>query len=225
MQDETRPAAIAAPERPAYQLFVLAISVVAIALMAAAATVKLDTETGKLIAWADLVICFLFLIDFISCMRRAPDKLRYFLTWGWLDLLASIPALEVTRWGRLARVFRILRVLRAARATKIIAEVVLRHRAQNALLAALLLLVIVLFSGSIAVLHFETANPDGNIRNAGDALWWAFATVTTVGYGDLYPVTMEGRAVAVVLMVTGVGTFATLAGALASWFMEGGRGG
>jgi voltage-gated potassium channel len=210
-------------ERPAYQVFVLAISVVAIALMAVAATVKVDTETAKLIGWADLAICVLFLIDFFSCMRSAPNKVRYFITWGWLDLLASIPALEVTRWGRLARVFRILRVLRAVRATKIIAEVVIRHRAKNALLAALLLLIIVLFSSSIAVLHFEASTSDGNIRTAGDALWWAFATVTTVGYGDLYPVTMEGRVVAVVLMVTGVGTFATLAGALASWFMEDGR--
>jgi voltage-gated potassium channel len=83
-----------------------------------------------------------------------------------------------------------------------------------------LLLVVVLFSGSIAVLNFESAADEGNIRTAADALWWAITTVTTVGYGDLYPVTIEGRLVAVVLMVTGVGTFATLAGALATWFME-----
>jgi len=86
-------------------------------------------------------------------------------------------------------------------------------------------LVVVLFSGSIAALHFESASTDGNIRTAGDALWWAIVTVTTVGYGDLYPVTVEGRVVAVVLMVAGVGTFATLAGALASWFLAGAGGG
>jgi voltage-gated potassium channel len=209
-----------ATERPAYQMFILAVSVAAIALMVIAATTRPDTETARLLEWADHTVCVLFLADFVACLIRAPNRLHYFATWGWLDLLASIPAIEVTRWGRLVRVFRILRVLRAARATKVIAEVVLRHRTQNALLAALLVLTVVLFSGSIAALHFEAAHEDGNIRTAGDALWWAITTVTTVGYGDFYPVTFEGRVVAVVLMVTGVGTFATLAAALASWFME-----
>jgi voltage-gated potassium channel len=207
-------------ERPAYQMFILAVSVAAIALMVVTATTRPDTETTRLLEWADHTICVLFLADFVACLIRAPNRLNCVVTWGWLDLLASIPAIEVTRWGRLARVFRILRVLRAARATRVIAEVVLRHRTQNALLAVLLVLTVVLFSGSIAALHFEAAHEDGNIRTAGDALWWAITTVTTVGYGDFYPVTFEGRVVAVVLMVTGVGTFATLAGALASWFTE-----
>ncbi len=207
-------------ERAGYQLFVLTVSVLAIAVMASTSCVNFDSETVRLLEWADLTICGLFLVDFVRCLWRAPNKIRYLATWGWLDLLASIPVFDVTRWGRLARAFRILRVLRAVRATRVLAEVILRHRAQNALLAALLLLTIVLFSGSIATLAFETAHPESNIRSAEDALWWAITTVTTVGYGDFYPVTTEGRIVAVVLMVTGVGTFATLAGALASWFMK-----
>jgi voltage-gated potassium channel len=83
-----------------------------------------------------------------------------------------------------------------------------------------LALIVVLFAGSAAVLHFESVAPNGNISTAHDALWWSITTITTVGYGDFFPVTTEGRVVAVLLMITGVGSFATLAGLLASVFME-----
>jgi voltage-gated potassium channel len=76
----------------------------------------------------------------------------------------------------------------------------------------------VIFS-SIAILHVETA-ANSNIRTPGDALWWAFTTITTVGYGDKYPVTFEGRAVAVVLMIVGVGLFATFTAYISNYFLE-----
>jgi voltage-gated potassium channel len=82
-------------------------------------------------------------------------------------------------------------------------------------LVALLLIVFC----SIAVLHFET-DPESNIKTAEDALWWAFATITTVGYGDCYPVTWEGRLIAAILMCAGVGLFGTFSGFLAAWFID-----
>ncbi len=81
-------------------------------------------------------------------------------------------------------------------------------------LVALLLIVFC----SIAVLHFET-DPESNIKTAEDALWWAFATITTVGYGDCYPVTWEGRLIATILMCAGVGLFGTFSAFLAAWFI------
>lgn len=76
----------------------------------------------------------------------------------------------------------------------------------------------IIFS-SIIILQVEKA-PGSNIFTAGDALWWAFVTITTVGYGDLYPVTLEGRLVAVILMTTGVGLFGTFTAFVASWFVK-----
>jgi len=105
------------------------------------------------------------------------------------------------------------------RATKIVAGLALQHRARNAALAGAFLLLLVVFASSIAILHFENVE-QGNIRDAHDAMWWAVTTVSTVGYGDFYPVTWEGRLIAVLLMVTGVGSFAAVAAGLASWFME-----
>lgn len=73
--------------------------------------------------------------------------------------------------------------------------------------------------GSIAILEFEKGE-ETNINNAEDALWWSFVTITTVGYGDKYPVTTEGRIVAGVLMIVGVGLFGTFTGFVASWFLN-----
>lgn len=71
---------------------------------------------------------------------------------------------------------------------------------------------------SIGVLHFESG-AEANITTAEDSVWWAFATLTTVGYGDRYPVTTEGRIIAVLLMGAGVGLFGTFSGLLAAWFL------
>jgi voltage-gated potassium channel len=77
----------------------------------------------------------------------------------------------------------------------------------------------VIFS-SIAILQVEDS-PESNIKTAGDALWWSYVTITTVGYGDKYPVTTEGRVIAAVLMTVGAGLVGTFTGFAASWFVEG----
>ncbi len=202
----------------AYQMLILVVSLLSLGIMASSAGLSLSPETRSVLDVADLVVCGLFLLDFGVSLSCAPNKLRYLATWGWLDLLSSIPAIDLARWGRAARVLRILRVLRVMRATKIMAELAMRHRAQNAAMAGVLLLLLVVFASSIAILHFEDIE-GGNIREAHDAMWWAVTTVSTVGYGDFYPVTWEGRLIAVLLMVTGVGSFAAIAAGLVSWFM------
>jgi voltage-gated potassium channel len=92
------------------------------------------------------------------------------------------------------------------------------RRSESAFLTAALLSLLLIVSGSIAVLQFEKAS-GGNIVSGEDALWWAITTMTTVGYGDRFPITSEGRLVAAVLMAAGVGVFGTLSGLVASWFL------
>ncbi|MFC7587661.1 potassium channel family protein [Nonomuraea antimicrobica] len=74
--------------------------------------------------------------------------------------------------------------------------------------------------GSIAVLDVERHNPDGNITTIGDALWWSLTTMTTVGYGDRFPITSEGRLVAAGLMLAGIALLGVVTAAIASWFVE-----
>jgi voltage-gated potassium channel len=96
---------------------------------------------------------------------------------------------------------------------------VVGRRAESAFLASLLLSLLLVVCCSIAVLEFEVP-AGGNIASPEDAMWWAVSTMTTVGYGDRYPVTSEGRVVAAFLMAAGVGLFGTMSGLVASWFMS-----
>jgi voltage-gated potassium channel len=202
----------------AYHLMMLVLSLYAIAALAAEVAIHLDPQIRSVLHYADYAVCVLFAGDFAGSLWHAPNRAKYLATWGWLDLLSSIPVLSIARWGRIARVARVFRVLRGVRATKEITAVLLKQRARNTFLAASLLALLLVVVCSIAELHFETTH-DANIRTAEDAVWWAFTTITTVGYGDRYPVTPEGRFVAVVLMCAGVGLFGTLSGFLASWFL------
>jgi len=206
------------PRTGPYELFALALSAFALLLLGARAGLSLDPETDRIIDLADLVVCTFFLFDFIVNLARAPNRIRYLYTWGWLDLAASIPAVDALRIGRLGRVVRILRVLRILKASRFVALLLLTHRRGSALWAAVFISIVVIFGASIAVLEFE--KQDGNIKTAEDAVWWAVTTITTVGYGDRYPVTTEGRIVAIALMVVGVGLFGMLSGAAASWFLQ-----
>ncbi|HYW31655.1 MAG TPA: ion transporter [Gemmatimonas sp.] len=201
-----------------YQLFVLALSIVTLLSLAISIAVPLEPESRQLLEHADTAVCALFFVDFLHSLYTAPNRLAYFVKWGWIDLLSSIPAVGVLRFGRFARIVRVLRVLRAVRSARAIASLLVAKREQSTLLAAVLLGLLLLVTACIAVLEFETAT-ESNITTAGDALWWAITTMSTVGYGDRYPVTTGGRIVAVFLMAGGVGIFGTLSGLVASWFL------
>ncbi len=79
---------------------------------------------------------------------------------------------------------------------------------------------LLLFLSSLAILDVERRNPDASITTFGDALWWSVTTVTTVGYGDLYPTTTQGRLIAIALMVGGIALAGLVTATLASWFMD-----
>ena len=105
--------------------------------------------------------------------------------------------------------------MRAKNKREIVADV-REHRGQYAAFVTLLAAMIVLMIASVLVLQFESSAADGNIKTGGEALWWAIVTLTTVGYGDFYPVTMAGRITGMFVMVTGIGIIGALASILAS---------
>lgn len=141
------------------------------------------------------------------------------MRWGWIDLVASIPSLPFLRAGRALRLVRLLRILRAFRSTKYLIRHIFKSKVQGTFTAVSIIAVLMILFSSIAILQVET-RPDSNIKSAEDAIWWSYVTITTVGYGDKYPVTTEGWIIAAILMTAGVGLFGVFTGFLASWFVE-----
>jgi voltage-gated potassium channel len=96
-----------------------------------------------------------------------------------------------------------------------------QRRSEAALYVVILSSLAVLTAGSLLVASVEPTAAGSNIRTGGDAFWWAFVTITTVGYGDRFPVTPEGRIVGGMTMILGIGVFAVFTGYLAGAFLGG----
>ena len=178
----------------------------------------LSKEIVILLNYVDNFICIIFLVDFGIRFKNANNKL-VFMKWGWIDLVASIPFLDIFRAGRLLRLIRLLRIFRALKSTKSIFEHINRNKKQSALTSVALLSFVVVIFSSIAILEFET-DVNSNIKTAEDAIWWSYVTITTVGYGDKFPITTEGRIIGAILMTTGVGIFGTFTALVSSWFIQ-----
>jgi voltage-gated potassium channel len=205
----------------AYELFILVLTALSLGIMVVL-VLPVSDATEHLLLVYDNAICVVFLIDFFGNLSRAPTKREYFIgRRGWLDLLGSIPSLGIFKFtalfrlARLSRVARITRLLRGQNKRELIDDV-LTHRGQYAAFVSIIAAMIVLVVCSVLVLQFESRAADANITTGGDALWWALVTITTVGYGDFFPVTTAGRVTGAFVMFAGVGIIGALASILAS---------
>ncbi len=150
----------------------------------------------------------LFVIDYGVRFLLVPKKWRFILG-HWLDLMfIVVPLLRPLALLRLLTVFVVLDRHAGTR---------LRSRAGLYVAGGTALVV---FAASVAVLDVERAAPGSQITDFGQAIWWACTTVTTVGYGDVVPVTIPGRIIAVALMVCGVLLFAVVTASFSTWFIE-----
>jgi voltage-gated potassium channel len=210
----------------AYSIFIFVLTILSLAVMVAM-LLPLSETTLQLLWFYDTVICVIFLVDFYLNWRAAAKKSDYFIGQrGWLDLLGSIPSLGITRYGgllrlaRLSRLARIARLLRGERKKALVKDV-LDHRNQYAVFITIFLTILVLTVASVLVLQFESKSADANITTGWDSFWYSIVTITTVGYGDFYPVTFWGRVTAMFIMFAGVGIIGALASILASLLVGG----
>jgi len=178
---------------------------------------KLQYETEELLIYIDHTICAFFFFEFCYNFYHAKDKAK-FMHWGWIDLLSSIPLVGYLRVGRVFRLIRLIRVIRAFKTTRHLVNHIFANKIQGTLTSVFVIAILLLIFSSIAILQVEH-DPHSNIKTAGDALWWSYVTITTVGYGDRYPVTSEGRILAAVLMTAGVGLFGTFTAYISSLFV------
>lgn len=187
------------------KLIIALLSLFSIALLTATFFLDPTSEVSRLIEFYDVLLCLVFFIDFCSQMYKAENRTKFFFTTGWLDLISSIPVIHEFRY---VRVFRIFRVFRIVKSFRLLINFIRTHKVQSLYGFILFISITTVILTSTLVLYFE--KDIGNIKTAEDAIWWSFVSVTTVGYGDHYPVTTIGRALSIVLISTGIALFGAL---------------
>lgn len=169
-----------------------------------------DLSAGRTLACVVVgwVTWAMFGLDYLVRLGLAEDR-RRFVVHNLADL--AVVALPLLRPLRLLRVLTMLRFLNRSAATAFRGQVIIYVTGAAALLV---------FVAALAVLDAERSHGDATITGIGDGLWWALTTMTTVGYGDHYPVTATGRMVAAALMLGGIAVLGTVTATLASWIVQ-----
>ena len=198
-----------------YELFILGVSLLSI-LNLLIELLPFDGPPQQVSLAMEAVLAPIFLFDFGYRLRTARSRRMYFVRqFGWADLLGAVPFLGIFR---IFRVIRVTRMLRTLDHDTFFRELY-ASRAQSVFYLTVLLVVVVVEFAGIAVFYAERGDPEANIRTGVDAVWWGLVTVTTVGYGDQYPVTDAGRMVGTLLLFAGVGLFSVLTGFIANAFL------
>jgi voltage-gated potassium channel Kch len=204
-----------------YEIFILVLSLLSLVNWVLYFVLR-DPDVIRVIVLVDLLLSLIFLTDFSYRLFTAESKRHYFFRQlGWLDLLGSLP-LPQLKIARLGRVVRALVLLRQLGLRQVLREF-FRNRAESAAYLVGFLIILVLEFGSAAVLAAEEGAPGANIETAGDAIWWSIVTMSTVGYGDLVPVTERGRLIGIFVIIVGVALFGVVTGFLANKFVGSGE--
>jgi len=174
-------------------------------------TVPMSEDQTSAIYIFDFIVVIILAADFCIRIKGSKQKLRY-LRKNWYEIPAMIPlyvfgaieaepliggALRTLRLIRLFRLLRLLRVINLFRTAK--------HLKASGFVYFIIISSVAIIFGSLGIYIVEKETPGSTIKNLGDAFWFAFTTITTTGYGDVYPITVEGRIISGILISIGIG--------------------
>jgi voltage-gated potassium channel len=212
-------------------LVIYALIIVSAVVIALETLPGLTPETHRLLIVAEFTILTVFAIEYILRLACSPKPLSYaFSFWGIIDFIAIVPAvlflfpdLTTVRAMRLLRLLRILKLLKANRALERIAQAFVQIRAE--LLIFLFVGTVLLYLAAVGIYHFEHIAQPEAFGSIPASLWWALATLTTVGYGDVVPITTGGRAFTGLVLMVGIGIVAVPAGLITASLLNNRTGG
>ena len=201
-------------------------------------TFNLPEKIKKISYYVEIVSVIIFTIEYILRIWTSDflfpskkwfvAKLKYIFSFlAIIDLLAILPFylpflitidLRVLRMLRIIRLFRVFKINRYTNALSSIVKVF--KSKQNELLSSIFIVILLMIVASVIMYSVENKAQPEVFRNAFDALWWALATLTTVGYGDIYPVTVLGKILSAIIAILGIGLVAVPTGIISAGFME-----
>ena len=191
---------------------VLVVAVVSLLLVLLETFLHIPPGVLSVLRTVDTFSCVIFLIDVFVRWKRERWSANYW-RWAWIDVLASIPFEPAFRSLQAIRIYRFIRLIRVL---KKLSTLTSGTSLNEKLLALPGIALVMVFFTTMLMVEVERNAPNATIKTGGDALWWALTTVTTVGYGDTYPVTTEGRIIAAVMMLIGIALFGSMSAIVTS---------
>ena len=199
----------------AYELFILLVGLLSV-VNTVIVLFPFRGPVQQVALLVDGILSPIFLVDFIYRLSTSQPRSDYlWRRFGWADALSVFPSLGVFR---LFRISRVIHLLRKRGLPWVAAELDDMRATATFLMTVFLVIVVVEFAG-MGVYLVESPDPAANIKSASDAIWWGFVTITTVGYGDQYPVTTAGRVIGTFLLFAGIALFSVLTGFIANAFL------
>ena len=197
---------------PWWEVMIILLAVVSLALFLVGWA--LDERAPRWLDRVDAGVSLVFLVDFLIRIGRSPHRWIFFKS-NWIDLLGAIPTVEPFNTFRVIRFVRLIRLWRMGRLLRRNREVFFPEALGKLGQATLLI-----WTGAALLFFWFEQGKNDNIKNISDALWWSLTTLSTVGYGDISPITAGGRLVGMVTMVLGVGLLGALAATMATILLD-----
>lgn len=212
-----------------FDLFIQILITFSIIIFAIETLPDLTAKTLEILRFVEVVIVSIFTIEYLLRLTVSQNKLSFiFSFWGIIDLLAIVPFYLIA-FGfdldlvflRTLRLFRLVRIIKLARYSKSITRIMLAFKiAKEDLMLAFGATSIMLVVASFGIYIFENPVQPDKFSSVFHSLWWALATLTTVGYGEIYPVTLGGKLFTGIVLMIGLGIVALPAGIIASSLTE-----
>lgn len=205
-----------------YEIIMALMALVAVYISIMDFAGRISLEEPSFYYYIDLSILIVFAVDYITRFVAAKDRKRFFFQ-NIFDLLAIIPYSSIFRAFRLAKLVQLMRLIKVFKIVRIL--IFLRRFIDRAgrflnttgFIYAIYSTITIMLLGSVGIYYFESGK---TVDSFGDALWWSFVTATTVGYGDISPITVEGRIIAAIVMLSGIGFIGTLTGTITTFFIN-----
>lgn len=210
---------------------IIVLAIIAVSLTVLDFNNQVTMEPGSTLYWVDLGILIIFAVDYFVRLFVSKNK-KEFVKENIFGLIAIIPFNSLFRIFRAFRLFKLFRITKLSRVTKIfrMGRLVkgfallgkIKNRLNvfihtNGLIYAFYVATISIVLGTMGIYYFEFQKLGYSF---GDSLWWSFVTTSTAGYGDIIPVTIPGRLIAVLLMFVGIGFVGLLTGTITTYFLN-----
>lgn len=209
-----------------YEICMLIIVLLFVFVLTIQSVQSIEIKYGRLLDFFDYIITAIFFLDYILRIYISENRIKYIFSFnGLVDLISILPTLipktildlRAIRVVRSIRIFRLFKLTRYTRATEMLSRVFKKEK--EVLLITFVIAISLIYISAVLIYGFENADQPEVFRDIPTSLWWAVATMTTVGYGDMYPITSAGKIIASMLIFVGIGIIAIPSGVISAGFL------